>query len=113
MTFTGTQSSATDMDPSDDQSHEVLAGLREDFPCFRIWRERTCDRIRYVARSLHPGLNPHTVVTDDLDELRAALEPSRHAACARPHAAGHIIVGRPPNGRHRLLRAAGESSAGA
>src|ERR1022692_966284 len=90
MTFTGTQPSATDMDPSDDQSHEVLAGLREEFPCFRIWRERTCDRIRYVARSLHPGLNPHTVVTDDLDELRAALEPSRHAACARPQAARHI-----------------------
>lgn len=50
-----------------------LAILQAQFPCFRIWRERTCDRARYVARSLHPGLNPHTVVTDDIDELRAAL----------------------------------------
>jgi hypothetical protein len=65
-----------------------LASLRARFPCFRIWREHTFDRARYMARSLHPGLNPHTVLTDDFDELRAALEPSRHAACPRPHPAG-------------------------
>ena len=46
------------------------------------------DRVRYVARSLHPGLNPHTVVTDDVGELRAALEHSRHAPCPGPRAAG-------------------------
>jgi hypothetical protein len=62
-----------------------LAILQAQFPCFRIWRERTCDRVRYVARSLHPGLNPHTVVTDDIGELRAALEPAR---CEHPAAPG-------------------------
>jgi hypothetical protein len=65
-----------------------LAGLRSDFACFRIWREETCDRARYVARSLHFRLNPHTVITDDIAELRATLEPSRHAPCPRPHPAG-------------------------
>jgi hypothetical protein len=32
-----------------------LTALQEEFPCFRIWREETCDRARYIARSLHPG----------------------------------------------------------
>jgi hypothetical protein len=64
-----------------------LPGLRADFPCFRIWREETCDRDRYVVRSLHPGLNPHTLITDDIAELRSALEPSRHLPCPRPHPA--------------------------
>lgn len=65
-----------------------LPGLRAEYPCFRIWREETCDCVRYVVRSLHLGLNPYTVVTDDIGELRTALEPSRHAPCPRPHAAG-------------------------
>jgi hypothetical protein len=64
---------------------DPLPGLQEEFSCFRIWREHTCDRVRYVARSLHPGLNPHTVVTDDIGELRAALQPSRQAACPGGH----------------------------
>jgi hypothetical protein len=72
-----------------------LAGLRDQFPCFRIWRERTCDRVRYATRSLHPGLNPHTVLTDDIDELRAVLEPSRHVPCPRPHAPGQAPPARP------------------
>ena len=63
-----------------------LAVLQTQFPGFRIWRERACDHARYVARSLHPGLSPHTVVTDDIGELRAALEPSRPAACPGPRA---------------------------
>ena len=50
-----------------------LASLRVDFPGFRIWREMTGDRIRYIARSIHPGAGPHTAVTADLDELRAVL----------------------------------------
>jgi O-methyltransferase involved in polyketide biosynthesis len=54
-----------------------LAALRQQFTGFLIWKEITGERIRYVARSRRPGLNPHTVVTDDLDELRAALGPSR------------------------------------
>jgi hypothetical protein len=78
--------------------HEQLRGLQAEFPCFKIWREHTCDRVRYIARSLHPGLNPHTVVTDDIDELRAALGPSQHAACPGTHAAGQrmaLLTARP------------------
>jgi hypothetical protein len=77
-------------------SQDELAVLQVQFPCFRIWREQTCDRARYVARSLHRGMNPYIVVTDDLDELRAALEPSRQAACPRPHPAGHEQPYSPP-----------------
>src|ERR1022692_4601445 len=50
-----------------------LASLRADFPGFRIWREMTGDRVRYIARSMHPGTGPHTAVTADLAELRAVL----------------------------------------
>ena len=59
--------------------HDELASLRKDFPRFRIWRETIRDRVHYVARTKYPGLNPHTVVTDDLAELRAALQPSPDA----------------------------------
>jgi len=54
-----------------------LAALRADCPAFRIWREHIPGRVRYVARSLRDGLNPHTVVTSDLGELRHALEPAQ------------------------------------
>jgi hypothetical protein len=50
-----------------------LACLREQFPGFRIWREETWGRAKYIARRQQAGLNPHTVVTGDLGELRAAL----------------------------------------
>jgi hypothetical protein len=50
-----------------------LTALRADFPQFRIWREVTGDRCRYVAQRLHPGTAPHTVVTADLGELRSVL----------------------------------------
>jgi hypothetical protein len=53
---------------------DELACLREQFPGFRIWREETWGRIRYIARSQRTGLNPHTVVTDDFGELRTALD---------------------------------------
>jgi SAM-dependent methyltransferase len=56
-----------------------LAVLRADFPAYKIWREHIPGRVRYVARSLRPGLNPHTVVTSDLGELREALEPAQAA----------------------------------
>jgi hypothetical protein len=72
----------------DGSSRRQLAALRAQFPCFRIWREETCDRARYVARSLHLELNPHTVVTDDMAELRAVLEPARDSPCPRSHLAG-------------------------
>jgi O-methyltransferase involved in polyketide biosynthesis len=60
-----------------DARPDELVGLREQFPGFRIWREITVGRVRYVARRTRAGLNPHTVVTDNVAELRAALEPSR------------------------------------
>jgi hypothetical protein len=59
--------------PSTPLAADDLAELRREFPQFRIWRETLPDRSRYVARSQRAGLNPHTVVTDDLGELRAAL----------------------------------------
>ncbi len=58
---------------------DELLAVQQQFPGFRIWREITGDRVRYVARSQRPGLNPHTVVTDNVSELRAALKPSRDA----------------------------------
>ena len=65
-----------------------LPALRADFPAFRIWREDAGGRILYVARSQYPSLNPHTVVTDDPAELRAALEPSREVLDSRFAASG-------------------------
>jgi hypothetical protein len=61
-------------------SLDPLTALRQDFPAFRIWRETIHDRTRYTACRQQPGLNPHTVITDDLGELRAALEPSVNPA---------------------------------
>lgn len=60
-----------------------LTVLRDEFPAYWIWREVTPGRSRYVARSRHQGLNPHTVVTPDLGELRDALQPEQD-----PEAAG-------------------------
>jgi hypothetical protein len=74
----------------------TLAILEQQFPCFRIWREQTCDRTLYIARSLHLVTNPHTVVTGDIAELGAALEPARLLACPRPHPPGQ-----PPSARPR------------
>jgi O-methyltransferase involved in polyketide biosynthesis len=56
---------------------EQLRALRAEFPAWRIWREDACGRVRYVARSRRADLNPHTVVTADLGELRKALEVAR------------------------------------
>src|SRR5712691_13050934 len=57
-------------------SRNELAVLRADYPGYKIWREITPGRERYIARSLHCGLNPHTVVTEDLSELRDVLQPA-------------------------------------
>jgi O-methyltransferase involved in polyketide biosynthesis len=62
---------------------EDLAVLRSEFPAFRIWEERLPGRTRYVARSRTEGVNPHTVITADLGELREALRPAP-AATSRP-----------------------------
>ena len=51
----------------------ALCALRADFPQFRIWPEVAGARTLYVARRLRRGTHPHTLVTADLNELRAAL----------------------------------------
>jgi hypothetical protein len=51
----------------------VLSELRQQFPQFHIWREANGQRVRYIARRLSLGTSLHTVVTADLDELRATL----------------------------------------
>jgi O-methyltransferase involved in polyketide biosynthesis len=55
---------------------EDLAVLQAEFPAFSIWEEQMPGRVRYVARSRTEGINPHTVITADVDELREALQPS-------------------------------------
>jgi hypothetical protein len=52
---------------------EDLAVLRAEFPAYEVWREENPGRIRYVARSRTPGVNPHTLITGDVEELREAL----------------------------------------
>jgi hypothetical protein len=52
---------------------DELARLQGDFPQFRIWREATCQGTKYIARRLHPGVHPHTLVTSDPGEIRAEL----------------------------------------
>jgi hypothetical protein len=65
------------MDPDDLQTPQrELVGLQADFPAYRIWREVVGTRVRLVAVSELPGVSPHTVVTDDPAELRAALAGS-------------------------------------
>ena len=57
----------------------ALAELQAECPAVRIWREQVCDRVRFVARGLTLDVHPHTVITGDLAELRAALVPARQA----------------------------------
>jgi len=59
---------------------EDLAVLQAEFPSFKIWEEQTPGRVRYVARSRSEGVNPHTVITADIGELREALQPATASA---------------------------------
>ena len=55
-----------------------MAGVQQDFPQHRIWREIIGDRTpRYVARARTLDAHPHTVITGDIGELRAALGGGR------------------------------------
>lgn len=57
----------------------TLASLQEEFPAFQIWWEVTGEHARFVAVRRHPGTTPHTVVTADIAELRAALSSPAHS----------------------------------
>ena len=57
-----------------------LADLQQDFPGYRIWQEPMGHRIRLVAVRRKPGTSPHTLVTTDVAELRAALADSEPAS---------------------------------
>jgi hypothetical protein len=59
---------------SDNDTHDEIILLRAEFPGHRIGTETIVDRIRYVARRQRDGAHPHTVITRDVSELRAALE---------------------------------------
>ena len=62
---------------TDDGPAGELAALQADFPQFQIWPEVTLDRLRYISVSTDLDLNPHTVVTGDLAELRAILQSAQ------------------------------------
>jgi hypothetical protein len=62
---------------SDNDTDDEIILLRAEFPGHRIGTETIVDRIRYVARRQRDGARPHTVITRDLSELRAALEAGR------------------------------------
>jgi hypothetical protein len=52
-----------------------LARLRTAFPTHLIGAETIVGRgVRYLARARQYDTQPHTVITSDLSELRAALE---------------------------------------
>ena len=61
------------------EDDETLVEMQRTFPGHRIWREIIPGRSVYVARSHHPAAHPHTVVTSDLGELRAALANASRA----------------------------------
>jgi hypothetical protein len=68
---------------------DELAGLvaaRRDFPRYQIDVELAVDRRRYVARRIQPGPGPHTLITSNLNELRAELEGSPQRALPQRHA---------------------------
>ena len=57
--------------------HELaeLARLGKRFSGHRIFRDIRQDRgVRYAAHAVGTAVRPHTVITDDLAELRAELE---------------------------------------
>jgi len=57
----------------DTEHQATLTSLQDDFPAFFITMEPALTGPRYIARSRHFGQNPHTLVTRDPAELRAAL----------------------------------------
>ncbi len=73
----GRHTIAAGIDP--DEQQRELADLQQDFPGYRIWQEPMGGQTRLVAVRREPGTGPHTLVTADLVELRAALAKSTPA----------------------------------
>jgi hypothetical protein len=61
---------------------EDLAALQEQFADFCIWQETIDEQVRYVACGTGLAVRPHTVITTDLAELRAALHAGTGLAAA-------------------------------
>jgi hypothetical protein len=60
--------------PSEAQQAEILR-LRGRFRRHHIFYVVSPDRgVRYMAHGTELGARPHTIITDDLDELRYELE---------------------------------------
>jgi hypothetical protein len=60
--------------PTDADQGEVLR-LRKRFPGHHVFYVVTADRgVRYMAYGAAPDVRPHTIITDDLAELRHELE---------------------------------------
>ena len=80
-------------DPSEAE-HAELAQLRERFRSHHIFCDAGTGRgIRYVAHGAVSGVRPHTIITDDLAELREELE---QAAPGELGAQDSAAVHRPP-----------------
>lgn len=70
-----------DMDQKEGRADAELTNLRAEYPGHWIGRETIVGRgVRYLARACQQDAHPHTVLTPDLSELRAALEAGRRAA---------------------------------
>jgi len=52
---------------------DELALVAAGFPAYHLWLSVAIGHRRYVAQAAGLGARPHTVVTDDLAELAAAL----------------------------------------
>jgi len=79
---------------------EELAARAAEYPGHAISRETTRDRTRYVARSIHPGSRPHTVVTDSAEELFDALADARQPQEAVAPASDPASGALPPGARN-------------
>src|SRR6266571_1345817 len=69
---------------SDPDDPATLRDLNRHFPQFAIWREVMPDRTRYTAQrmSFEDGL--HSVITADVDELRAILAQASREQAVSP-----------------------------
>jgi hypothetical protein len=80
MTHQPRQAAVGQVPPSNDDgwAETEVTYLRAEFPRHWIGTETIVGRgVRYVARACRSDAHPHTVLTSDLGELRAALEGGR------------------------------------